>query len=201
MAVLAGLVGDSEVEGEVDDTEGLRAAKAERSRFGRGFGIAVHRALELTLGPAALPVEEAVPVAVTETLLALPRSERGDLEMLADHVRADVERGLEALATAGLSALTLVPEVDLTAPAGESTLLRGSIDLLAIGEAQVHVIDWKTDKPIAGDLDTAYPAYAAQLRLYAEALRASDLLAAGQSIRTGLLLTATGELRWLDADA
>ena len=201
MAVLAGLVGDSEVEGEVDDTEGLRAAKAERSRFGRGFGIAVHRALELTLGPAALPVEEAVPVAVTETLLALPRSERGDLEMLADHVRADVERGLEALATAGLSALTLVPEVDLTAPAGESTLLRGSIDLLAIGEAQVHVIDWKTDKPIAGDLDTAYPAYAAQLRLYAEALRASDLLAAGQSIRAGLLLTATGELRWLDADA
>jgi ATP-dependent exoDNAse (exonuclease V) beta subunit len=93
----------------------------------------------------------------------------------------------------------MVPEVDLTAPAGEATLLRGSIDLLAIGEAAVHVIDWKTDKPVAGGLDTAYPAYAAQLRLYAEALRASDLLAPGQSIRAGLLLTATGELRWLDA--
>ena len=201
MAALAGLVGDSEVEGEVADAEGLRAAKAERSRFGRGFGIAVHRALELTLGPAALPVEEAVQVALAETLLALPRSERGDLDILADHVRADVERGLGALRDAGLATLRLVPEVDLTAPAGEATLLRGSIDLLAIGEDQVHIIDWKTDRPLSGNLDTVYPAYAAQLRLYVEALRASELLAAGQSIRAGLLLTATGELRWLDADA
>jgi ATP-dependent helicase/nuclease subunit A len=197
--VLAGLVGDSEVEGDLAEAEGMRAAKAERSRFGRGFGIAVHRALELTLGQPPLPAEEAVQVALAETLLALPRSERGDLEILADHVRADVERGLGALRDAGLAELTLVPEVDLTAPAGESMLLRGSIDLLAIGEDQVHVIDWKTDRPLSGSLDTVYPAYAAQLRLYAEALRASDLLQPGQSIRAGLLLTATGEFRWLDS--
>jgi ATP-dependent helicase/nuclease subunit A len=199
--VLAGLVGDSEVEGDVTEAEGMRAAKAERSRFGRGFGIAVHRALELTLGQPPLPPEESVQVALAETLLALPRSERGDLELLADHVRADVERGLGALRDAGLAGLTLVPEVDLTAPAGEATLLRGSIDLLAIGEDQVHIIDWKTDRPLSGNLDTVYPAYAAQLRLYVQALRASELLAVGQSIRAGLLLTATGELRWLDADA
>ncbi|HWN81341.1 MAG TPA: UvrD-helicase domain-containing protein, partial [Candidatus Udaeobacter sp.] len=196
--VLAGLVADSEIEGEVTDAEGMRAAKSERSRFGRGFGIAVHRALELHLGQPPLPTDEAVQVALAETLLALPRSERGDLELLADHVRADVERGLRALESAGLAGLTLVPEVELTAPAGETTLLRGSIDLLAIAEAVVHIIDWKTDKPREGSLDTVYPAYAAQLRLYAEALRASELLAPGQTIRAGLLLTATGEIRWLD---
>jgi ATP-dependent helicase/nuclease subunit A len=188
-----------EGEEEAGDLAGIRAAKAEQSRFGRGFGIAVHRALELVLARPPLAIEEAVQVAMSETLVSLSRAERAAFVPLAGHVRGDVERGLAALQEAGLSALTLVSEMDVTAPAGEATLLRGSIDLLAIAPGQVAIIDWKTDRPLPGDVEGAYPAYAAQLRLYAQAISASGFVAAGQKIRTGLLLTATGELRWTES--
>jgi ATP-dependent helicase/nuclease subunit A len=190
---------DAEVEWESGEEAAIRAAKAEQSRFGRGFGIAVHRALELVLARPPLSIEDAVQVAMTETLIALPRAERKALLPLVGHVRGDVERGLEALAEAGLRAHTLVSEVDVTAPAGEETLLRGAIDLLAIAPDQVSIIDWKTDRPLAGDVETAYPAYAAQLRLYAQAVSASGFVTERQRVRVGLLLTATGELRWLES--
>ena len=190
---------DAESTDEVEDAEERRASKAERSRYGRGFGIAVHRTLELILSGAIPTVDEAIEVAIAETLLALPPAEGEPLTKLRTSVTADVERALLALEDAGLRHLTLATEVDVTLPASEEILLRGAIDLLAIGPHAAHVIDWKTDAPQAGPLVSTYPAYAEQLRLYADAVRGSGFLA-GRSLRAGLLLTATGELRWLETN-
>jgi ATP-dependent helicase/nuclease subunit A len=182
---------------EIDIAAGERAAKSERSRHGQHFGIAVHRALELVLGGADLGAEDAVRVAIEETGLALRPAARQALIALHGDVEADVERALAALARAGLRTLDLATEVDVTAVPDDETLLRGAIDLLAVGPDVAYVIDWKTDQPIRGALATAYPAYAEQLRLYAAALRAAGWLGP-RTLRTGLLLTAAGEIRWLD---
>ncbi len=188
---------DAESPDEVEDAEARRASKAEQSRYGRGFGIAVHRTLELVLSGAIPAIDEAVEVAIAETVLALPLAEGEPLAKLRASVASDVDRALLSLEDAGLRHLTLATEVDVTLPAGEDLLLRGAIDLLAIGSDAAHVIDWKTDAPVAGPLASAYPAYAEQLRLYGDAVRASGFLA-GRDLRAGLLLTATGELRWLE---
>ncbi len=185
------------VEDEIDPAAGERAAKSERSRHGQHFGIAVHRALELVLGGADLAPEDAVRVAIEETGLALRPAARRALAALHGDVEADVGRALAALDAAGLRTLDLATEVDVTAVPDDATLLRGAIDLLAVGPDVAYVIDWKTDQPVRGALATAYPAYAEQLRLYAAALRAAGWLG-GPALRAGLLLTATGEIRWLD---
>ena len=74
--------------------------------------------------------------------------------------------------------------------------MSGVIDLLAVRGDEVVLIDFKTDSPHGGPLAISYPVYAAQLRLYEQALRDSGWLA-DQHLRSGLLFTATGELRWL----
>ena len=75
-------------------------------------------------------------------------------------------------------------------------LLSGFIDLLAVSDSEVLVIDFKSDQPRDGEVAIAYPTYAAQLRLYGQALIRSGRLGA-RALRLGVLLTATGELRWL----
>jgi ATP-dependent exoDNAse (exonuclease V) beta subunit len=183
----------AESEPDVDE----RAAKAEQSRHGRHFGIAVHRALELVLG-AGVDSEEAVAQAIAAASVDLRSEERKALARLESEARSDVRRALAALEAAGLAALDLATEVDLTAPAADTTtLVRGAVDLIAVGSDTVHVLDWKTDAPVAGKLAAAYPAYAEQLRIYGDMIRLSGWLGS-RRVRAGLLLTATGEIRWLE---
>ena len=166
-----------------------RLRKSERSRFGPTFGSAVHRALELLVAQCVDQVEVAVSLAAQEA---------GLTEHLAE-AEADIRRALAALRQLGVldnSAVSVTTEYPLAMQWNDGKLLSGYLDLLAVSPERVTVIDYKTDAPQAGPLPTAYPEYAAQLRLYGDLLRTAGVVGT-RALELGLLLTASGELRWL----
>jgi ATP-dependent exoDNAse (exonuclease V) beta subunit len=176
------------------DLQAEHLRKAERSRFGPTFGSVVHRALELLVARCVDQVETAVSLAAQEASL----TEASLSEHRAD-AEADVRRALDTLRHLGVlgnAAVSVASEYPLAMQWGDGQLLSGYLDLVAIGAEQVTVIDYKTDAPRRGALRTAYPEYAAQLRLYGELLRAAGVVGA-RALKLGVLLTASGELRWL----
>jgi ATP-dependent helicase/nuclease subunit A len=177
---------------EESTLESVRTRKAEAGRFGPLFGSTVHRALELMLAACLDSVAAAVALAAQESGLTEHHAE----------AEADVHRGLEALRRIGVGsdqALAVATEYPLSAAGAGGTLVTGFIDVLVVRPDTLAIIDFKTDAPVPGYLPAAYPRYAAQLRLYGEMLRSAGV-AGGREMRLGLLLTASGELRWLDED-
>jgi ATP-dependent helicase/nuclease subunit A len=77
----------------------------------------------------------------------------------------------------------LRPEAPFVLPL-ERTILRGSIDLLAVADNAVTVVDFKTDRVGSGDIQPFGDRYSAQRSVYALAARG---LAAGRPIRTAHL--------------
>ncbi|HVN87299.1 MAG TPA: UvrD-helicase domain-containing protein [Candidatus Binatia bacterium] len=177
----------SEAAGGEDATEAERERKTAGARYGSEFGTVVHRALELVLSGAQSSARAAVAVAVAEA--------QADVHPEAS---ADVERALEALRAAGLTSangwqLSSEYPVYDTQP---GILLVGLVDLLAVSDQEIVVIDFKSDQPRDGAIAAAYPQYAEQLRLYGAALQHSGRVG-NRILRLGMLLTATAELRWL----
>jgi len=175
-------------EGDEATSEAERFHKAEGARHGAEFGSLVHRALELVLSGAQSSGQGAVEIAAAEA---------GVREHIGEAI-ADVERALTTLGDAGITAehnwqlCCEYPIYDVE----PGKLLAGFIDLLAVSDDAVAVIDFKSDQPREGDVASAYPSYAEQLRLYGAALTHSGRTDR-RALRLGLLLTATGELRWL----
>ena len=166
-----------------------RARKAESERFGRVFGLAVHRSLELILSGAIDDLSRAVSLAAQEA---------GLTEHLAE-VEADTRRAVDALRRGGMldqAGATLLTEYPLAMAWNGGKLMTGYIDLLVLKATEAMVIDFKTDAPPSGSVFASYPQYATQLRLYGEMLRAAGIVGERQ-LRLGLLLTAAGELHWL----
>ncbi|MFY3743277.1 UvrD-helicase domain-containing protein [Anaeromyxobacter sp. Red801] len=174
-------------EGGSDDEAGSRR-KFRPGRFGREFGDVVHHAIGIALAAPGAPVAEAVARAARELAVAV------DLRAAAD----DVERALSALEAAGLRRAP-GPELQLEYPvaiAREGKLLVGYVDLLAAADGRLDVIDFKTDRPPEGDVTATHPDYVAQVRTYGQLL-AELGLAAGRTVRCGLLFTADGGIRWV----
>jgi ATP-dependent exoDNAse (exonuclease V) beta subunit len=160
--------------------------KSREGRLGPLFGEAVHRAIGLCL--SGMSIRDA-----TERAAA-----RAGLGGHRDEVAADAERALLALRAEGL----LGPDVTVRleyplAGAEEGTLLSGFADLVAADGERLVVIDFKTDVPPERSVENVFPEYAAQVRAYARLLVAGG--AAGASPRLGLLFTADGGIRWIDA--
>ncbi|MGD0949491.1 MAG: UvrD-helicase domain-containing protein [Candidatus Binatia bacterium] len=171
------------------DIDSERASKAESERFGRVFGLAVHRSLQLILGGAIDDLSLAVSLAAQEA---------GLTEHLAE-AEADTQRAMDALRGIGIldqAGATLVTEYPLAMACNGGKLMTGYIDLLVLKATQAMVIDFKTDAPPSGSVFASYPHYATQLRLYGEMVRAAGIIAE-RELRLGLLLTASGELHWL----
>jgi hypothetical protein len=59
------------------------------------------------------------------------------------------------------------------------------------------VIDFKTDAPPAGPVESTYPEYARQARTYGHLIASADI-AADRRVRCGLLFTADGVIRWVE---
>ncbi len=173
----------SDEEGEAAE----RLHKIEGARYGAEFGSLVHRALELALGGGQTPARNAVENAAAGA---------GVRERIGEAIE-DVERTLAALRDNGISqpGWQLLCEYPIC-HVQPGQLLNGFIDLLAVSGNEVAVIDFKSDQPREGEVASAYPDYAEQLRLYGAALEHSGRME-GRTLRLGLLLTATGELRWL----
>jgi ATP-dependent exoDNAse (exonuclease V) beta subunit len=166
-----------------------RARKADSERFGRVFGLAVHRSLELIVSRSIDDVARAA---------ALAAQEVGLTEHLAE-AEADTRRALDGLRRVGIldqPGSTLVTEYPLAMAWDGGKLMTGYIDLLVLSATQTMVIDFKTDAPPDGSVFARYPKYATQLRLYGELLRAAGIVGE-RELRLGLLLTASGELHWL----
>jgi ATP-dependent exoDNAse (exonuclease V) beta subunit len=115
-----------------------------------------------------------------------------------DEAVDDVERALEALKAASLVRQS-VADLQLEYPvAGQWTdgqLASGYIDLVAVEEGRVDIIDFKTDTPPSGPVARTYPKYAGQVRIYGELLKTAGILK-DRHLRCGLLFTADGSLRW-----
>jgi len=74
---------------------------------------------------------------------------------------------------------------------GKQRQVSGMIDRLAVTDAEVLVVDYKTNRPPPSSLAEVPPAYVLQLALYRELLRP---LYPGKVVRTALLFTETPEL-------
>jgi ATP-dependent helicase/nuclease subunit A len=167
------------------DTEpATRPHKKRKSRHGVLFGDTVHRALAHAL--SGMEPRKAVDCAAAEC----------GLRDFLDEAVTDVERALAALSTAGIRGAVgkdLFVEYPLSGPTGDGHLLQGYVDLLAVDDSQLTVIDFKTDA-IGDELfAVAYSAYIVQVRSYMKLLRDAGLVG-GKQVKGMLLFTQVGKL-------
>lgn len=170
-------------------------ADATHRRHGAVFGTTVHQALGLLLARRA--PDAAAAVAHAAHIAGLHDA------LTADAI-ADVTRAFATLREAGYTEL----------PAGQCRLeyalggreasgahfLHGFADLVAHTHTSVDILDFKTDAPPSANgasIAESYPAYAAQVRLYAQLLRDSGVTGL-LPIRAGLLFSADGSVHWVD---
>jgi ATP-dependent helicase/nuclease subunit A len=160
--------------------------KPREGRFGHLFGSAVHQAIGLLLRDPTLRPTEAVRRAANLVGLTEHR----------DEAVADVSRAWQALQAEGLARRPgpdLQLEYPVAAPGPDGTLFVGYVDLVAATADRLDVLDFKTDAPPAGPVETAYPEYVNQVRLYGRLLPTAD-----RRLRLGLLFASDGGIRWVE---
>jgi ATP-dependent helicase/nuclease subunit A len=108
-------------------------------------------------------------------------------ELLAEALGLMARPDLAALfAGQGLSEVALAGEI--MGPHGAPVMVSGRLDRLVDDGATLHLVDFKTDRPVPS---TVPEAYARQLALYARLLAAAW---PGRAVRASLLWTASGQL-------
>jgi hypothetical protein len=123
----------------------------------------------------------------------------GTASLLAE-AAADVARAWHAVAAEGLARSPgpdLRLEYPVAGPGPEGTLIAGYADLVAVTGDRVDVLDFKTDPPPPGPVESAHPEYVRQVRLYADLLGSAGL-PSGRRLRGGLLFTGDGRIWWLE---
>jgi len=178
---------------DVDAEEALGTVppKDREGRFGTAFGNVVHHAIGLVLRNESVAEQEAVKRAAK-------------LYGLTEHLEealVDVTRAREALVADGFvkhPGMELQLEYPIAGPWSGGQLVNGYIDLVAIKDSRVNVIDFKTDTPPNGPVEQVYPKYAAQVRIYGRLLESAGVLKDRQ-LRCGLLFTAEDKIRWLNS--
>lgn len=163
----------------------LQDVVLRKGRFGPVFGAAVHRALQLVL-ERGLHAEVAIELAGAALSTVMERAE----------ALADVRRALVGLGGEGLLGHTLRLEYPIAGAVSGQSLLVGAIDLLAVSDTMVSIVDFKTDAPPREAVEVSHAGYVEQIKTYASLLQRSGAFA-GRSVRCGLLFTAEGTLRWV----
>ena len=121
---------------------------------------------------------------------------------LAEHLDeavAGVDRALEALRATSLvrpSVADLQLEYPVAGQWTDGQLASGYIDLVAVENDRIDIIDFKTDTPPTGLVEQTYPKYAVQVRTYGKLLENAGILKDRQ-LRCGLLCTADGSIRYI----
>jgi ATP-dependent helicase/nuclease subunit A len=158
--------------------------KPRKGRYGPAFGELVHGAI----GQAVAGSDIGAAVRRMATTL-----QYGDH---LDEAAADVARAVDALRAEQLLAGsgTLRLEYPIVGSA-EGVMLVGYIDLVHATDTHLTVVDFKTDAPVAGTVESTHPEYVAQVRSYAELLKKAGVVGMRQ-LRCGLLFTADGGVRW-----
>jgi ATP-dependent exoDNAse (exonuclease V) beta subunit len=122
---------------------------------------------------------------------------------LSDHIDeavADVQRALEALRSAGLlSTMGIAAQIEYPV-AGilhEGELAAGYADLVVATADRLIVLDFKTDGPFEGAVESVYPEYVAQTQAYGRLLTTAGVVGERQ-LQCWLLFTANGDIRWVE---
>jgi ATP-dependent helicase/nuclease subunit A len=175
---------------EAGDFVGSPPRKQREGRFGELFGTTVHAAIGLVLRNGGLTPGEAVRRAAEGSGLGESLEEAG----------ADVGRALAALEAEGLLRRP-GPDLQIEYPVAAAweggALVSGYIDLVGATQDRIDVIDFKTDAPPEGPVEGSYPEYAFQVLDYGRLLEATGVVG-GRRLRTGLLFTADGRIRWVE---
>lgn len=174
-----------------DDPEEAMPKKRREGRHGRHFGTVVHEALETVILQPEATAAEAVAIAAAANEVTTHLAE----------ARADVERALSTLKKERLGpgdGPSLRVEYPIAAKLDDGHLTIGTIDLLAANDEQITILDFKTDTP-PDEGEPVPPRYAAQLATYARLLQETGL-SGGRRVRSGLLFTGSGEIRWTRRD-
>jgi ATP-dependent helicase/nuclease subunit A len=150
-------------------------------------GRIVHRLLQALPGQPAERRE-----ALLARLLADPAHGLGDDEQrgLADEIR----RVLDAPHLTGLFGPNSRAEVPLAGVIGDR-LVFGQIDRLALGDDEVLIVDYKSDREAPSEPDQVPVAYLRQMAAYQALLRR---IYPGRAVRCGLLWTQGPRLMMLD---
>jgi ATP-dependent helicase/nuclease subunit A len=157
-----------------------------KGRYGRDFGMLVHRAMEISLRDTSVPASDAVGQAAKET----------GFRRHLDEAESNVDRGLAALKQEGLTGdvgQSLRLEYPVSGPGDNGTVLLGYVDLVHVEDGLLTVIDFKTDPPPEGEVTDLMPAYVEQVKMYGQLL---SPVGAGET-RCGLLFTGDGGVRWV----
>jgi ATP-dependent helicase/nuclease subunit A len=171
------------------DAARARPFRGQRGRHGPLFGETVH----LAIG-AAVRIEMDAAAAVRWA---------AERTRLADHLLGaateDVERAVRTLDALGVSrgGTTWRLEYPIAGIDPDGTLVAGFADLVFEDGPALAVLDFKTDAPPPDN--PIAERYVAQVSGYATALAAALASTSAGAVRAGLLYTADGEVRWLDA--
>ena len=150
-------------------------------------GRIVHRLLQALPGQPAARREALLVGMLADPALALDADEQ---RSLADEMR----RILEAPQLAGLFGPNSRAEVPLAGAIGDQVVF-GQIDRLAISDAEVLIVDYKSDREPPAEPDGVPIAYVRQMAAYRALLRE---IYPGRTIRCALLWTAGPHLMMLD---
>jgi len=169
---------------------------------GKGVGAAFHRVMQMMRLDGA-PDEAAQQAAMATAELGMDADVAEEVaDLAAAAARDDRLRGL--LEGAGSVAREVPFSVPFAAlpvcPDDMPGFVEGSIDLLIRRRDRVIILDYKTDRTVPGDLETAAGRYWPQLGAYALAAGACGL--AGHSIEVALFFVRPGVIlrRRLDAE-
>lgn len=163
------------------DANAARMLWGKRGRFGVVFGETVHLAIGLVLR-RDMPIPDAVAAAADRT---------GLTENLTT-ARDDVQRALATLRQLGIDSYACELEYPISGVADDGLLLSGYVDLLAVVEGDMVLLDFKTDLP-PSEGESPPVKYVAQVGGYAGVVGR----AFPAPVRAGLLYTADGSVHWL----
>jgi ATP-dependent helicase/nuclease subunit A len=173
---------------ETGDRRERHSPRRREERYGSRFGSTVHQAIGLMLRCGTSAAEATRRAALWY-----------GLDEHVEEAAADVGRAVSALRAAGIGGAP-GPELQLEYPVAGSMegglLVNGYIDLVAVADCVLFVIDFKTDPAPRGPVEQAYPDYVGQVRTYGRLLDNGGV-SAGRNLRCGLLFTADGVLRWV----
>ena len=172
-----------------DASEEGALRKTHEGRFGPTFGTVVHEAIALTFHNEALSPAQAVAIAAREH----------QLEVHLDDATTDVARTRAALEAEGLrdTGVKLRLEYPVISKGPEGEMLLGYVDLVAVRDGKLIIIDFKSDQPPKSGSAAEFPQYVKQVKLYGALL--SEALGMRETAGA-LLFTATGQVCWCEGD-
>jgi len=184
---------EAEKEPVADPRSPVLDAEAEPG-FAVQRGLAMHKLLQMLPGLADGARADAARRYLERAGAGWPEAERGKALAAVEAILGDA-RFAPLFAPGSRAEVSIVGTIDLD---GKPRAVAGKIDRLAVTDADVLIVDYKTNRPAPTTLEAVPPAYGLQLALYRALLKP---LYPGRAVRAALLFTEAPRLIELPARA